>query len=216
MATVLNPPEQTEQRVILRGVSWATYESLLADRVSSSSPHFTYDRGVLEIMSPSTKHERLNRRIATLVEVIAEEWEIELDNLGSNTFKREDLHRGFEPDTCFYIQNVNRIIDKEQIDLKSDPPPDLVIEIDISHSSLDKMPVYAAIGVPEIWRWEGNQMAIYILADGEYLSAERSAALPRVSAAVITGFIEESQHQKRPRWLKGVREWARQHEKNNR
>src|SRR6185503_6502189 len=106
MATVLNPPEQ---RIMLRNVSWETYERLLADHLDSSSPRFTYYRGALEIMSPSSEHEELNRAIARMVEIIIEEMDIDARNLGSTTFKREDLERGFEPDSCFYIQNAELI-----------------------------------------------------------------------------------------------------------
>src|SRR6266700_436280 len=161
MATVLHPPEQTTQRVILRRVSWETYERLLAEHEQCSSPRFTYDRGVLEIMSPSIRHERLNRSLATMCEVIAEELHIELDNAGSTTFKREDLTRGFEPDSCFYVQNVERVRDRDQIDLTVGPPPDLVIEIDISSSSLDRFPIFANIGVPEVWRYDGTRLIIF-------------------------------------------------------
>ena len=106
MATVLSAPEQ---RVVLNHVSWETYESLLADHLDCSSPRFTYDRGVLEIMSPSAEHEETDRTIAALVEVVVEEWGREVRNLGSTTCRREDLNRGFEPDSCFYIQNVERL-----------------------------------------------------------------------------------------------------------
>ena len=123
MAIVVHPVEQTTQRVILRHVSWETYERLLAEHEQCSSPRFTYDRGVLEIMSPSIKHERLNRSLATLCEVIAEEWHIDLDNAGSTTFKREAVACGFEPDSCFYVQNVERVRERDQIDLTVEPPP---------------------------------------------------------------------------------------------
>jgi Uma2 family endonuclease len=123
MVTGVHPSELTTQRVILRHVSWETYERLLTEHEQCSSPRFTYDGGVLEILSPSTRHERLHRSIATLCEVIAEECNIELDNVGSNTFKRADLARGFEPDSCFYVQHVERVRNREQIDLAVDPPP---------------------------------------------------------------------------------------------
>src|SRR2546422_6880174 len=175
MSTVLHPPEQTTQRVILRRVSWETYERLLAEHEQCSSPRFTYDRGVLEIMSPSIRHERLNRSLATMCEVIAEELHIELDNAGSTTFKREDLTRGFEPDSCFYVQNVERVRDRDQIDLTVDPPPDLVIEIDISSSSLDRFPIFANIGVPEGWRYDGTRLTIFTLRAGTYQEVATSA-----------------------------------------
>ena len=210
MVTVVHPSEQTTQRVILRHVSWETYERLLAEHEQSSSPRFTYDGGVLEIMSPSTRHERLNRRIATLCEVIAEECNIELDNVGSNTFKREDLARGFEPDSCFYVQHVERVRNREQIDLTVDPPPDLVIEIDISRSSLDRFPIFASIGVPEVWRYDGMRVAIFTLAGGLYQEHETSEAFPGVTSQIITQFMEESKTLQRMVWLRRVRNWARQ------
>src|SRR5947209_15786668 len=94
-----------EQMVVLRSVSWDTYERLLADHRDSSAPRFTYDRGALEIMSPLPEHEKYNRAIAALVEVVAEARGLDFENLGSTTFRRDDLQRGFEPDSCFYIQH---------------------------------------------------------------------------------------------------------------
>src|SRR5215207_2585581 len=114
MATVLGPPEQ---RVTLHNVSWETYERLLADLGDSSAPRLTYDRGTLEIMSPSSEHERYNRTAAQIVEELAVELNINIDSLGSTTFRREDLDRGFEPDSCFYIRNVAGVRGKKRIDL---------------------------------------------------------------------------------------------------
>jgi Uma2 family endonuclease len=119
MVTRLSPSDQK----VLLNVSWETYERLIADHLNSSAPRFTYDRGVLEIMSPSPEREESNRNLALLVEVLAEEMNIDVRDLGSTTFKRKDLKRGFEPDSCFYIQNEPRIAGKKKIDLKVDPPP---------------------------------------------------------------------------------------------
>src|SRR5207247_2926721 len=130
---------------VLHGVSWKTYECFLADFENRSAPRFTYDRGTLEIMSPREEHERSNRTLALLVEVVTEERGLEIDSLGSTTFKREDVGRGFEPDSCFYVQNAERVRGKERIDLAIDPPPDLVIEIDITHPSMDNLPIYAPL-----------------------------------------------------------------------
>src|SRR5262245_8105775 len=109
----LTPPSEPSQRFILHGVSWATYQRLLNDFKESHAAHFAYDRGVLEIMVLSTKHERPNRTLALLVEVLAEELSIDIQRLGSTTFTREDLDKGFEPDSCFYIQNEARIRGKD-------------------------------------------------------------------------------------------------------
>src|ERR1051326_386056 len=103
MSTTLRPPEQ---RIMLRSVSWETYERLLSDHLDSSAPRFTYDQGTLEIMSPLPEHEEVNRALESLVENLLVEWRMNFRNLGSTTFKREDLARGFEPDSCFYIQNA--------------------------------------------------------------------------------------------------------------
>ena len=208
MTTAVN---QTEQRVVLHDVSWATYEHLLADHLDCSSPHFTYDRGTLEIISPSIEHEETNRSIATLVEIVTEEWGMDLRNLGSTTFKREDLQSGFEPDSCFYIQRIKSIKGKRKIDLATDPPPDLVIEIDLTSGSIHKLSIYAALGIPEVWRYVGNRLLILVLADQDYVEVDESRALPGLTGAVIVRFIEDNLTLERPAWMKGVREWARSH-----
>src|SRR5947209_5408564 len=118
-----------QQRVRLHNVSWETYERLTADLADQSSPRLIYDRGVLEIMSPLLEHERANRRFAHLVNVLGRELKINVLDCGSTTFKRPDLKRGFEADTCFYIQREPEIREKTKLDAEKDPPPDLVIEI---------------------------------------------------------------------------------------
>jgi Uma2 family endonuclease len=206
MATVRSPPEQ---RVTLYNVSWETYERLLADLQDSSAPRMTYDRGTLEIMSPSSEHERYNRIAAQIVEELAVEMNINFDSLGSTTFRREDIDRGFEPDSCFYIQNAMAVRGKKRIDLSVDPPPDLVIEIDITNPSLDKFPIFAQVGVPEVWRFDGSRLAIYELSGGDYHERETSIVFPAATASDVTAFIKESETMDRPEWVRKVRGWAR-------
>jgi Uma2 family endonuclease len=206
METVKSP---AEQRVVLHNIGWNTYERLLADHENNSAPRFTYDRGELEIMSPSPEHEKFNRRIAQLVLVVAEDLGIEAEDLGSTTFRREDLERGFEPDSCFYIQNEERVRGKDRIDLAVDPPPDLVIEIDITNPSFSKLPIYAQIGVPEVWRYDGERMTILVLEGSDYAETSESIVLPPVTSNVLTDFVEKSKTTTRTAWLKEVREWAR-------
>jgi Uma2 family endonuclease len=205
------PPEEPAQRAILRGVNWETYERLLAGFADSHAVHFTYDRGVLEIMVLSFKHETINRTLATLVATLAEELEIDLVSAGSTTFKREDFARGFEPDSCFYIQQAARVRGKEKIDLTTDPPPDLVIEIDLTHPSLNKFPIYTHIGVPEVWRYDGSQVHMLRLDNGEYNETEYSLALPLLTAEIATQFVEASTELSSPAWLRRVRTWVQQH-----
>lgn len=204
--TALGAPEQ---RVVLTGVSWATYERLLDDLKDSSSPRLTFDRGVLEVMSPSAEHEESNRTIALLVEVLAEEFDTDVRNLGSTTFRREDLGQGFEPDSCFYVQNEARMRGRREVDLAVDPPPDLIVEVDITSPSLAKLPLYARLGVPEVWRYDGERMTLYRLAGGAYETAESSGVLPGVTSHDLTRLLAESVERRRTQWLRGVREWAR-------
>jgi len=207
MEIVESPPEQ---RIVLRGISWETYERLLADHTDSSAPRFAYDRGVLEILSPSPAHEKYNRSIALLVEVLAEEMGIDVYDFGSTTFRSEELDRGFEPDSCFYIRNKERVRGKGRIDLAVDPPPDLVIEVDMTSPSLNKLPIYAHLGVPEVWRYDGESLKILVLRGSEYAEAPLSVVLPPLTGAVLSRFVEESKRLKRTAWLKTVREWARE------
>jgi Uma2 family endonuclease len=121
-------------------VSWETYERLLAEHEEGSGTRFTYDGGILEILVPSARHEKPNHILASLVEVLTEEMALNIERLGSTTLKRPDLLKGFEPDSCFYIQHADAILDKDEIDLTVDPPPDLVIEIDITSPLTGQIP----------------------------------------------------------------------------
>jgi Uma2 family endonuclease len=206
METVKTP---AEQRVVLHNIGWNTYERLLADHENYSAPRFTYDRGELEIMSPSPEHEAYNRSIALLVEILAAELGTDVYDLGSTTFRREDLGRGFEPDSCFYIENEERVRGKARIDLAVDPPPDLVIEIDITSPSFSKLPIYAQIGVPEVWRYDGERLKILVLEGSEYAETTESTVVPPVTSNVLSNFMEKSTTTKRTVWLEAVREWAR-------
>lgn len=212
MATVLHLPEQ---KVILKGVSWETYRRLLVERGNASGTRFTYDRGMLEIMVLSVEHERLKHTIATLVELAAVELGIDVDGVGSTTFRREDLARGFEGDACFYVQNRDRVAGKARLDLPEDPPPDLVIEIDITSPSLDKLPLLAAMDVPEVWRYDGNRLSLLELKSGTFVEAAQSVALPGVTAEALGKLLEESKELKRTSWVRRVRAWAQALRTNN-
>jgi Uma2 family endonuclease len=189
-------------------VRWETYERLLAEQ-ESSAPRFTYDRGELEIMSPSPEHERVNRRLAQRILALTEAMGIEAEDLDSPAFRREDLERGFEPDPCFYIENEALIYGKDHVDLSVDPPPDLMIEIDLTSPSISKLPIYAHMGVPEVWRYDGERLTMWKLEGSGYTEIEESHALPYLTSAVVSDFAEKSKTTKRTTWLMTVREWAR-------
>lgn len=214
MSTVLMPPEAAspaEERFILHDVSWETYEQLLSNYVDSSSPRFAYDRGVLEIMSPSSEHEELTEIITQLVYILAEEWGFEYRNFGRTTFKRRDTEGGFEPDSCFYIQSVDEISGVRRLDPAVHPLPDVVIEIDMTSPSLKKFPIYARMNVPEVWRYNGKKVMILRLDEGKYIESQTSMAIPRLSSSDLSQLVEQSAAVKRSAWIKAVREWAKSH-----
>src|SRR5215470_14554746 len=122
----------TDQLVVLHNVSWQTYSRLLEDLADQSSIRVAFDNGEMEIMSPTAEHEELNRIVARFLEGVAAALDLDIRSLGSTTFKRKDVLRGFEPDSCFYLQNAPAIRGKTRLDLSIEPPPDLVIEIDIT------------------------------------------------------------------------------------
>ena len=199
-----------EQRFCLNYVSWQTYESLLADYADTRSPRFTFSEGMLEIMSPSGEHEELIQILAMIADIVAEEQRVEFKALGSSTFRRPDLEHGTEPDACFYVQNVERIRGKKEIDLTVDPPPDLVIEVEVTSPVIPKLPVYARLGVPEIWLHDGRSASILCLSGDHYEASDRSGVLPAVTQTVLLDFVEQSKALSTLAWRRVVRTWARE------
>ena len=200
--------DSTDPSVVLENVSWKTYEDLLTDLADSSAPRLTYDRGVLEIMSPSAEHERLNRTLALLVEVLAEELSIETENLGSAIFRREDLERGFEPDSCFYVGNVDRIRGKRHLDLGVDPSAGFSHR-DRHHQFVHRQGVYAQVGVPELWRYDGTTLQIACLEGAAYVTSSSSAVFPLLTAATLSDFLANRRHSTRLELIKAFRKWIR-------
>lgn len=205
METTLTQPSQS---VILPGISWATYESLLKDYAAFAGVRLNYDRGKLEIMTPGPEHENFSRKIEDAAAAIAEAQERDIEPYGSMTFKRADIERGFEPDSCFYIERAEEMRDRKVIDLSVDPAPELVIEVDDTSPSLQKLPLYASVGVREVWRYKNGKITIYGLDDGAYSERENSLAFPELSRTKLEEFIEQSRTMRRPDWMRGIREWA--------
>lgn len=201
-ATVLSPPEQ---RVVLDNITWEIYEHLLAAHRDRSVPRFTYDRGQLEMISPSAEHERLKETVTLLVNIVAEERGIDLEGFGSMTLRRADIARGVEPDACFYLANLGRVKGKTEIDLRIDPPPDVVIEIDITHPSLDKFVIFGHLGMPELWHHDGNRLRIFRLVGTDYVEQAESVALLGLASGDVSRLLDESRTLERLTWLRRVR-----------
>jgi Uma2 family endonuclease len=171
-----------------------------------------YDEGILEIMTPLGRHENNNRFIESLIGVIADELNLNLKRFGSLTLKRRKKLKGAEPDSCYYLQNEPLVRSKQEIDLDNDPPPDLVLEIDITSGSLDKRPIYAAIGVPEFWRYDGNKLQVFVLqqSTGDYQQVTQSPTFPWMSLDVIPRFIRQSLVGGETATLRAFRAWVRE------
>jgi Uma2 family endonuclease len=204
MTVTDSPPEE---RVVMRHVRWDTYERLLADHEDVRSPRFTYDRGVLEVMVPGNQHEGISQLVTAMMVAIAEARDVDMTSLGSTTFKDAGWDRGFEPDACFYLQNAERIRGLRRIVPRVDPPPEIVFEVDITSSSINKLALYAQFGVPEVWRHDGTTATILVLR-GEGYEPSDSVAVPGLDAATLTRLLADGLTTPLPRWLGQVRAWA--------
>lgn len=179
------------QRVLLHDVSWAEFEAILAELGEQRGSRIAYDNGLLEIMAPLPEHESDKEIIGDLLKALLEELDIEFRSLGSTTFKHATMLKGIEPDQCFYIQNEAAVRGKNRLDLTVDPPPDLVLEVDIT--SRTHPDTYAALGVPELWRRVGQTIRIHQLLDGRYVEVDKSPTFPDWPLpATIPAYVAQS------------------------
>ncbi|HWQ31516.1 MAG TPA: Uma2 family endonuclease [Blastocatellia bacterium] len=197
--------------LILNNVPWDDYENLLEEREGQRRVRITYDRGKLEIMTLSAEHEGFKSLLAHLVAILAEEMNQVLIGRGSVTLRRELTDSGVEPDDCYYIRHAAEIRGKKRIDLKNDPPPDLVIEVDVASPSLNKLPLYAALGVPEVWRLKGDDLKFYRLVEGEYLELAASDLFPFLPPSVLMDYLRLGDSEDIIVMNRAFREWVRQH-----
>ena len=182
--------ETAEQRTLLRNISWQTFLDI-CDQREGSVPRLTYDRGDLELMSPRRQHEELGRFIGRLIETFTEEKSIDIRSVASTTFKRNDLTRAFEADESYYIENVEPIWRKEEVDLSIDPPPDLVVEVELTSPAIAKLPLFAAMGIPEVWRHDGSRLSMSVLADNDYKTVSESHQLRGLTTDMIESVLSK-------------------------
>jgi Uma2 family endonuclease len=178
-----------ERRVVFKNISWQGYQQLLGILGEGRSSRLTFDRGILEITMPLEEHEFSGRSIELLVRILVVEMGLKIKTMGSTTLDRSDLDRGAEPDNAYYIQN-QPLVAGRNVDLATDPPPDLVVEVDITHTDINKPALYASMGVPEFWRYDGREWRIYQLQGNEYLEVLHSPTFPIVSKAKFYEFLE--------------------------
>ena len=177
-----------EKRVTLYCASWEAYRAIAQALGEGRSARLTYDHNVLEVVMPLEIHEFARAMFEVFVRNLVMELGMGLKTMGSTTLEREDLARGAEPDNAYYIQN-QPVVTGRDVDLQNDPPPDLVIEIDITHTDIDKLNLYACMGVPEFWRYNGQVWRIYSLQNDIYVELENSPTFPNVPKVWLYEFL---------------------------
>ncbi|MBW4645806.1 MAG: Uma2 family endonuclease [Goleter apudmare HA4340-LM2] len=207
MVTTTTP---AETRVLLQNISWQTFKTMLTEMGSERKNRIAYDNGIIEIMTPLMPHENSNRLIEAFVGVLCEESGLEIKRAGSLTLTRDDLEKEGEPDSSYYIQNEFLVRSKENIDLAFDPPPDLVLEVEYSRPKIDKLRLYAAMGIPEFWRYNGSVLRIYTLDDGQYLEVELSPTFTPIAVREIPQFIQEAKKNGEISTTRVFRSWVKQ------
>jgi Uma2 family endonuclease len=194
---------------LLRNISWELYE-LLREEKSNWGVRMAYDDGDLELMSPSQSHGEIEARFGIFLMELADVLGFPCKPLGNTTWKRPGAKKGKEADGCYYLSNYQRVRHKT-IDLDVDPPPDLAIEADVSRSSLNSLGIYAEIGVPEIWRFDGEDLHLHSRQiNGSYLEVTQSRAFPFLRREEIVAWMIKAEEMDNDlAWKREVREWAR-------
>ncbi|MBW4492459.1 MAG: Uma2 family endonuclease [Oscillatoria princeps RMCB-10] len=208
--TLESPPEtpSAEQRVVFHNISWQAYEQILAALGESRSSRLTYDQGTLEITMPLEEHESATRLIELFIRILVVELGLKIKTMGSTTLNRPDLQKSAEPDNCYYIQNQPKVAGKT-VDLNTDPPPDLIVEIDITYTNIQKLNLYASMGVAEFWRYNGKILRIYQLQERQYIEVENSPTFARSIKEQLYQFLEEAKLDE-VQAEKSLRAWVQQ------
>ena len=195
------------EQLLMRDITWQTYEQLLDEFPLERSSRINYSQGILEIMVPLPEHEVNKVMISDLLKILLEEFELEFWSLGSTTFQSKKMEAGLEADDCFYIEHEAEVRGKTRIDLTIDPAPDLALEIDIT--SRTRLNNYQILEVPEVWRFNGTQLEINILQSGEYISSLGSPHFPRFPLTqIIPEYLEKSKIDGRNKTMKAFRTWV--------
>jgi Uma2 family endonuclease len=211
MATVASETVRipTEQRIRLSEISWAAYLAY-SDGLGPQHVRVTYDQGEMELMTVSPRHEHGKTLLARLIETLTEELGIDIASYGSTTCRQKKLKRGFEPDESYWIAHEHAMRNRDDIDFDHDPPPDLAIEVEISRSTMNRLRLYASLGVPELWRWNGKRLRVSLLRDdGQYHDSDRSLAFPFLPVVELVRFLTMRDVSK-TQVIRAFRQWVRE------
>ncbi len=201
-----------EQRLRLSSIPWETYVTY-SDGLGPRHIRVTYDGSEMEVMTLSPKHENQKRLLARLIDALTEEMEIDVASFGSMTCRREDLQRGLEADDLFWVQHEADVRGRTDIDLENDPPADLAVEIEISRSTLDRMSIYAALRIPEVWCWDGERLKVNLLTSrGTYRQSTTSKAFPFLPLDGFARFLQPTDLSE-TQLLRSFRAWVGEQKK---
>jgi Uma2 family endonuclease len=189
--TIKSLPLVGERRVALQGITWQAYQAILHALPQTRAARLTFDDGTLEISMPLEIHEQGSELIGLFIRILVVEMGLKVKSMRSTTLDREDLNRGAEPDNAYYIQNQPKVAGRA-VNLAQDPPPDLVVEVDITHTDIDKNRLYASMGVPEFWRFDGVEWQVFVLDGGSYQEVSHSPTFPWVEKADLYRFLDEA------------------------
>lgn len=197
------------QRLLLHDISWTEFEAILAELGDHRPTRLAYDDGLLELMAPLPEHEYFKETISDAVKDIGEELSLDYESYGSTTWRQQAEKAGIEPDNCFYFQHEALVRGKLTLDLSQVPPPDLALEIDLTSKSLNRFPIYARLGIPEIWCYDQGQLTVYLLQAGDYQPATQSLVFPTLKVQELPGLIAAHREQGRLALRRSVRAWVR-------
>jgi Uma2 family endonuclease len=201
--------QNRSDRIVLYNIGWQQFESLLTDLGENRSARIAYDHGVLEIMTPLPEHEYYKETISDAIKDIADSLDLDYESLGSTTWKKPINFAGIEADNCFYFQNEYKIRGKLDFDLEQDPPPDLALEIDVKSKSLSRFPIYARLGVPEIWCYDSGILKIFQLQDSAYIETKVSSIFPQLPIKELPTLINNYRSQGKRAFRQAIRTWVK-------
>jgi Uma2 family endonuclease len=204
-------PSVVRDRLCIDNVDWRTYSRFLYLFAERPGYRLTYDRGILEIMSPLPLHEHPSNFLGRLAITLTEELGMPILQGGSVTLRLRRRQRGLEPDRCYWITNELAVRGKNRLDLRVDPSPDLAIEVDITSSSLDRMSIYATLGVPEVWRVDNGTLTFQALSTNrKYSAVSHSLLFPQVRPADLMNFVAMCATQDENSVIRQFRAWVKQ------
>jgi Uma2 family endonuclease len=204
------------EHIVLNDVSWEAYECLLA-AVGDRRLRHSYDNGTLEIMSPLKRHDGAKTLLARLIEMAAYELDIDIQGIGSTTLRRSERRKGLEPDECYYVAHEPEVRDKPDYVPGRDPPPDLAVEVDVTSSSVDRMRIYANLGVPEVWRFQDGQLSFWRLGGrGKYVRTKRSQAFPQLTCPALNDLLSQRFERTENQIVRSLVTWLRERSQRRR